>query len=99
MRCNSCRRAVRAIRRRILCGHGSAGARAHAGRKACCSAPKRGHSCAGDTTFSFGDIRAVASDVLRHRILTNFRAEADRITAEDIIDRLLAAIQPPKAKL
>ena len=48
---------------------------------------------------SFGDIRAVASDVLRHRILTNFRAEADRITAEDIIDRLLAAIQPPKAEL
>lgn len=48
---------------------------------------------------SFGDIRAVASDVLRHRILTNFRAEADRITAEDIIDRLLTAIQPPKAEL
>ncbi len=48
---------------------------------------------------SFGDIRAVAPDVLRHRILTNFRAEADRVTAEDVIDRLLATIQPPKADL
>lgn len=48
---------------------------------------------------SFADIRAVAPDVLRHRILTNFRAEADRITAEDIIDRLLTTIEPPKADL
>ena len=48
---------------------------------------------------SFGDIRAVAPDVLRHRILTNFRAEADRVTAEQIIDRLLTAIRPPKADL
>ena len=48
---------------------------------------------------SFGDIRAVAPDVLRHRILTNFRAEADRVTAENIIDRLLTTIQPPQADL
>ena len=48
---------------------------------------------------SFGDIRAVAPDVLRHRILTNFRAEANRVTAEQIIDRLLTAIRPPKADL
>ena len=48
---------------------------------------------------SFGDIRAVAPDVLRHRILTNFRAEADRVTVENIIDRLLTTIQPPQADL
>jgi MoxR-like ATPase len=34
------------------------------------------------------DIRAVAPAVLRHRIITNFNAEADGITADDIIDRL-----------
>ena len=48
---------------------------------------------------SFGDVRAVAPDVLRHRILTNFRAEADHVTAEDVIDRLLDAVQPPRAEL
>jgi MoxR-like ATPase len=36
------------------------------------------------------DIRAVAHPVLRHRILTNFSAEAEGITSDKIIDRLLA---------
>ena len=48
---------------------------------------------------SFGDVRAVAPDVLRHRILTNFRAEADGVGAEDVIARLLEAVQPPKGEL
>ena len=48
---------------------------------------------------SFGDIQAVAPNVLRHRILTNFRAEADRVNAEDVINRLLETIQPPEADL
>ena len=39
------------------------------------------------------DIRAVAKPVLRHRILTNFRAEADGITSLDIIDRLLEIVK------
>jgi MoxR-like ATPase len=34
------------------------------------------------------DIRAVAPAVLRHRIITNFNAEADGISADEIIDRL-----------
>ncbi len=38
------------------------------------------------------DIRAVSLPVLRHRILTNFNAEADGITSLDIIDRLLGAV-------
>jgi len=38
---------------------------------------------------SVGDIKAVAPPVLRHRILTNFRAEADRVTVEDVIEKLL----------
>jgi MoxR-like ATPase len=36
------------------------------------------------------DVREVARPVLRHRIITNFNAEADGITTIDIIDRLLA---------
>ncbi|MCA8973048.1 MAG: MoxR family ATPase, partial [Planctomycetes bacterium] len=34
-------------------------------------------------------IRAVAKPALRHRIITNFNAEADGVTTDDIIDALL----------
>ena len=37
-------------------------------------------------------IRAVAKPILRHRILTNFNAEADQVTTDDIIDELLESI-------
>jgi MoxR-like ATPase len=39
------------------------------------------------------DIRRSAKLVLRHRILTNYRAEADRETADTVIDKLLAAMK------
>jgi MoxR-like ATPase len=48
---------------------------------------------------SFGDVRAVAPPVLRHRILTNFRAEADHVTVDDVITQLLDTVQPPTADL
>lgn len=37
-----------------------------------------------------GDVRAVALPVLRHRIVPSFHAEAQEITADDIVRRLLA---------
>jgi MoxR-like ATPase len=37
-------------------------------------------------------IRQVAKPVLRHRILTNFNAEADQVTTDKIIDGLLDAV-------
>ncbi len=47
------------------------------------------------------DIRAVAFPVLRHRIMTNFNAEAEGIKPDDIIRRLLDAVPaeetPPMA--
>jgi MoxR-like ATPase len=44
--------------------------------------------------FSAGcdDIRAVAPPVLRHRILTNFNAEADRVKPDDIVRRLIESV-------
>jgi MoxR-like ATPase len=39
------------------------------------------------------DIVASAKLVLRHRLITNYRAEADQITVDEIIDKLLAAIK------
>jgi MoxR-like ATPase len=38
------------------------------------------------------DIRAVAAPVLRHRIITNFNAEAEGIKPDDIVQRLAAVI-------
>ena len=40
------------------------------------------------------DVRALAPSVLRHRILTNFNAEAEGITSLAIIDRLLGVVNP-----
>ena len=45
------------------------------------------------------DIQLVLTPVLRHRILTNFRAEADGVDVEDIITRLLDSVPEPKSSL
>ncbi len=41
---------------------------------------------------SIEDVQAVAHPVLRHRIITNFNAEADGIRPDGIVDRLIAAL-------
>ncbi len=41
---------------------------------------------------STDDIRAVALPVLRHRVLTNFNAEADGVRSDDIIEWLIEAL-------
>jgi MoxR-like ATPase len=46
---------------------------------------------AGRPTPSADDVKAVASAVLRHRIIPNFTAEADGISSLDIITKLLEA--------
>jgi MoxR-like ATPase len=46
----------------------------------------------GRTHVSTEDIRAVAHPVLRHRILTNFSAEAEGVTSDVIISRLLETV-------
>ncbi len=43
----------------------------------------------GRTHVHPDDVAGVARPVLRHRILTNFNAEADGVTTDDLIDRLL----------
>ncbi|HEY7287232.1 MAG TPA: MoxR family ATPase, partial [Vicinamibacterales bacterium] len=46
---------------------------------------------------SFEDIRALAHPVLRHRVLTNFRAESEGVTSDSIIDDLLSAVVTPRS--
>ena len=43
----------------------------------------------GRPAASPDDVRAVARPALRHRLLLNFQAEADGVTTDDVIDRLL----------
>jgi len=43
----------------------------------------------GRYTPSIDDIRALALPVLRHRIITNFNAEAEGLTTVEIIQRLI----------
>ena len=42
------------------------------------------------------DIAALALPVLRHRLVTNFNAETEGITADDIVRRLLKEVPKPK---
>src|ERR1700723_2176897 len=44
---------------------------------------------------AYEDITALATPVLRHRILLNFHAESDRIDSDEILRRLLAHMPPP----
>jgi MoxR-like ATPase len=41
------------------------------------------------------DVRAVALDVLRHRIVITYEAEAEQVTSVDIVDRILNAVEVP----
>ncbi len=48
---------------------------------------------AGRTHVQPADVAAVAPPVLRHRLLTNFNAEADGVSTDDLIQRLLTHIK------
>jgi MoxR-like ATPase len=41
------------------------------------------------------DIRDLAADVLRHRIVLSYDALSDAVTADELIDQVLAAVSPP----
>jgi MoxR-like ATPase len=46
---------------------------------------------------SIKDIQALAKPILRHRIMTNFYAESERINSDAIIERLLESVPLPKS--
>jgi MoxR-like ATPase len=51
----------------------------------------------GRYNVSFEDIRALCKPVLRHRVLLNFHAESERVTTDQIIEKLVAAVPTPKS--
>jgi MoxR-like ATPase len=49
----------------------------------------------GRTHVSTEDIRVLAAPVLRHRVLVNYRAEAEGVNVEALIKRLLDSMKEP----
>lgn len=41
------------------------------------------------------DVKSVAMDVLRHRVLTTYEAEAEAVTSEHVIQKVLDAVPVP----
>jgi MoxR-like ATPase len=49
----------------------------------------------GRTFVTPDDVKAIAPDVLRHRVLTTFEAEAEEVTSDDLVQRILGKIETP----
>ena len=49
----------------------------------------------GRTHVTFDDIRALALPVMRHRVLVNYRAEAEGVTVDKVIEKLVALVKAP----
>ncbi len=41
------------------------------------------------------DVKTIAPDVLRHRIVTTYEAEAESLDADDLVGRILAHVDVP----
>jgi MoxR-like ATPase len=41
------------------------------------------------------DVKAIAPDVLRHRVLTTYEAEAEEVSSDDIVSKILGRIESP----
>ena len=41
------------------------------------------------------DVKAIAPDVLRHRVLTTYEAEAEEVSSDEIVNRVLAKVETP----
>ncbi len=50
----------------------------------------------GRFSVSIADIRKIAVPVLRHRLSTNFQAQAEGLSAEDVIERLVKEVPEPE---
>jgi MoxR-like ATPase len=41
------------------------------------------------------DVKEIAKDVLRHRILLTYEAEAENVTSDAVVDRILERVEVP----
>jgi MoxR-like ATPase len=52
----------------------------------------------GEYNVTVDHVRTVAPLVLRHRVMTNFHAEAEGMTPDKVVKRLLEEVKPPRAE-
>jgi MoxR-like ATPase len=53
----------------------------------------------GRAHVTFDDIRALAAPVFRHRLLRNFQAQSEKVTTDQLVDRLLEVAPMPRSGL
>jgi MoxR-like ATPase len=53
----------------------------------------------GRAHVSYEDVAALARPVLRHRLILNFQAQSEKVTADHLIEKLVAAVPKPTSKL
>jgi MoxR-like ATPase len=53
----------------------------------------------GRAHVAFEDVQALARPVLRHRVLVNFQAQSEKVTTDQLIDRVLAHVPLPSSAL
>ena len=49
----------------------------------------------GRTFVTPDDVKSIAPDVLRHRVLTTYEAEAEEVTSDDVVAKILSTIESP----
>jgi MoxR-like ATPase len=49
----------------------------------------------GRTFVTPDDVKAIAPDVLRHRVLTTYEAEAEEVTSDAVVAKILSTIESP----
>ncbi len=75
----------------------SSSAPARAGRSASCRPPRRSRCCAAAATSPSRDVRDLAPDVLRHRLVLSYEALADGVTADDVLEPRPRGRRRPRA--
>jgi MoxR-like ATPase len=53
----------------------------------------------GRAHVAYDDVKALALPVLRHRLLLNFQAQSEKVTADSIVTKLLGAVPTPRSQL
>jgi MoxR-like ATPase len=49
----------------------------------------------GRTYVTPDDVKAIAPDVLRHRVLTTYEAEAEEVTSDEVVRKILTSVESP----
>jgi MoxR-like ATPase len=53
----------------------------------------------GRSHATYEDIQALARPVLRHRMILNFQAQSEKVTVDDLVDRLVQQVPTPRSAL